>query len=1020
MKQFAGPFNRKNIKWNKTVNMKSRSTESLFEEEKNLLLQDLAEQKSKRELAEQELKKSESLLNKTELIANIGYWNLDLHTYTFSASDGAKRIYGITQPIITIDDVRSSRLHEYDEMLDQALKDLIAGTKPYDVIYKIKRKADGAILSIHSKADYHKESHRVFGIISDITEQTRQIEQISAIEQKWKSIIQSTPVPMAINDKNGHITFLNAKFTEVFGYSLQDIPTVNDWFLHAYPDINYREQVIQNWNELVKRFNETGTPIPASEYEITCKNGDKKSALISNASLGDANENDQLIILYDITERKNAKEKELEYLQVLEGVLNSINVRVFWKDKNLHYLGCNQNFAKDAGFDSVSDIIGKNDYELAWKDQAALYQSDDQLVLDSGISKLNFEEPQTTPQGNTITLLTNKIPLLNSEGTINGIIGTYLDISKRKEQEMALATSQLYLQAVLQSTNDGILAISLSGQVLYANDRFAELTKIPKSIIQKGKDFELLNYIAEYIEDGDSFRKNVEELYDSKEVKIEKIKFKDGRTVEHNTHPLILGDETIGRVWSIRDITERVLAEAQLRQKDEEFQKLSFNVSDLIFQFTRRPDGSYFVPIASHGIKNIFGCNPEDVADNFEPIARVIHPDDMERVINEIENSAKNLSFFTCEFRVQIPGREVQWIYSKSNPERLPDGSITWYGFNTDITSRIKSEERLLQLSEAVEQSPVTIVLTDLEGKIQYANPTFSKTTGYTLEEAIGQNPRILKSGETPSKEYKELWDTISSGKKWTGEFHNKDKYGKLYWESATIAPVIDKNGIIKNYLAIKIDISENKKAQIALEESNKRYNLISKATHDTIWDLDLVTGKLIHTENELEQSKSIPYTLTQLDWLNLIHPDDLNEFKRVQEMALLDPQSQFWEHEYRMLNIKGQFSYVNSKGYIVRDAAGKAIRIFGASQDISERMTHLKAIEAQNKQLQEIAWIQSHIVRAPLARIMGLIHLLKVEEEIPDDLKELLNYLLLSAEEFDEIIKTISNKSQVVETRTI
>ncbi len=80
--------------------------------------------------------------------------------------------------------------------------------------------------------------------------------------------------------------------------------------------------------------------------------------------------------------------------------------------------------------------------------------------------------------------------------------------------------------------------------------------------------------------------------------------------------------------------------------------------------------------------------------------------------------------------------------------------------------------------------------------------------------------------------------------------------------------------------------------------------------------------------------------------------------------------------------------------------------------------MIHIKAIEAQNKQLQEIAWIQSHIVRAPLARIMGLINLLKIEDEIPDDLKTLLQYILTSANEFDEIIKTISNKSQVVEIR--
>ena len=181
---------------------------------------------------------------------------------------------------------------------------------------------------------------------------------------------------------------------------------------------------------------------------------------------------------------------------------------------------------------------------------------------------------------------------------------------------------------------------------------------------------------------------------------------------------------------------------------------------------------------------------------------------------------------------------------------------------------------------------------------------------------------------------------------------------------------------------------------------------------------MDLVSGKLLQTGNEKELSLISQFTQSQFDWMNLIHPDDIDEFNRIQQIALQNPQTHFWEHEYRMLNSTGQFSYVNSKGYIVRDENGSAIRIIGASQDISERMTHLKAIEAQNKQLQEIAWIQSHIVRAPLARIMGLINLLKIEEEIPVDMKQLLEYILSSAKEFDEIIKTISNKSQVVETK--
>lgn len=121
---------------------------------------------------------------------------------------------------------------------------------------------------------------------------------------------------------------------------------------------------------------------------------------------------------------------------------------------------------------------------------------------------------------------------------------------------------------------------------------------------------------------------------------------------------------------------------------EDGFKKLSQHLPDLIFQFTRRPDGTYFVPIASKGIENIFGCKPEDVKESFDAIAKVLHPDDALRVIEQIEESAKHLSEFHCEFRVCIPGKPVQWILSRSSPEKLEDGSITWYGFNANITTQ--------------------------------------------------------------------------------------------------------------------------------------------------------------------------------------------------------------------------------------------------------------------------------------------------------------------------------------------
>ncbi len=147
-------------------------------------------------------------------------------------------------------------------------------------------------------------------------------------------------------------------------------------------------------------------------------------------------------IVHDITEGKRSEEALRESRELLHGILDSIPVRVFWKDRDLMYRGCNVAFARDAGFEKPEDVIGKDDHAMCWREQADLYQADDRAVIESGEAKLLFEETQTTPSGECIHLLTSKVPLRAAGGAIVGLLGTYYDVTDRVQLQDRLRQAE--------------------------------------------------------------------------------------------------------------------------------------------------------------------------------------------------------------------------------------------------------------------------------------------------------------------------------------------------------------------------------------------------------------------------------------------------------------------------------------------------------------------------------------------------------------------------------------------------
>lgn len=352
-------------------------------------------------------------------------------------------------------------------------------------------------------------------------------------------------------------------------------------------------------------------------------------------------------------------------------------------------------------------------------------------------------------------------------------------------------------------------------------------------------------------------------------IKIEKLI--DGIYYEVYAFPLINENKIIE---ILIDVSERVQYEKRIKINEEKYQNIIDNVKEYIYRVEYNDEAvvsSYHSPMR----EIITGYSQEDYNKNSNLWADMIHPEDKEKVLNYFKNLQKNNNTKTIEHRIRCKDGSIKWVSNTSNVEFNSDGKkISETGYIIDITEKKEMEEKNLktldvleQLSFAVEQSPNSIVITDINGTIEYVNAKFTQITGYSKQEAIGNNPRILKSGDQTTDYYNNLWDTLKEGKEWRGEFHNKKKNGEFYWELASISPIRNTNGEITHYIAIKEDISERKKFEkelveakiIAENATQAKSDFLANMSHEIRTPMNAIIGMtnlLIDTKLTTEQKE--------------------------------------------------------------------------------------------------------------------------------------------------------------------
>jgi PAS domain S-box-containing protein len=311
-------------------------------------------------------------------------------------------------------------------------------------------------------------------------------------------------------------------------------------------------------------------------------------------------------------------------------------------------------------------------------------------------------------------------------------------------------------------------------------------------------------------EDREAVMRQAEDILNGRSFKAieHRIIRKDGKVRWVRNTPVPYHDRT-GRLVSydgiIQDITEK-------KQAEEKYQTIFEQAVEGIYQTT--PEGRFLQ--ANPSLARMLGYDsPEELVSTIIDIGSQVYVDPSQR--REVKRTLEeNGTLSNYEARLRRRDGSIIWVSIGGATFRTDYGSILYFqGSMVDITERKQAEEEMMKLTSAIEQAAECVVITDPKGLIQYVNPAFERITGYSKEEAMGQNPRILKSGMQDDAFYKGLWETITSECTWSGRFVNRRKNGTLYHEDASISPIRDKAGNIVNFVAVKKDITK----EIELEE---------------------------------------------------------------------------------------------------------------------------------------------------------------------------------------------------------